>query len=67
MKKCILVVNKYKESAVLLAKTVIQFLSSKGINCKEFLFSGDERVSSFEGCDFAVTLGGDGTVLLAAR
>ena len=67
MKKCILVVNKYKESAVLLAKKVIQFLSSNGIGCKEFFFSGDERVPSFEGCDFAVTLGGDGTVLLAAR
>ncbi len=67
MKKCLIVVNTYKAESQLLGNTIKTFLERKGIRADIFLFSGVSSEYPFAGYDFVITLGGDGTVLFAAR
>lgn len=72
MKKCLIVVNSFKESAVNLAKEITRFLAEKSIVADTFEYhnkgeTGKKVETSFDGYTFVITLGGDGTVLFAAR
>ncbi len=69
----LIVINTYKTESSRLAGDIRNFLAEEGIESRSFFFSGDDSSelsrteSPFEDCSFAVTLGGDGTVLFAAR
>lgn len=72
MKKCLVVVNSFKDGAESLAQEVSGFLSQRNISTSLFLYDGSRDCSSLAGTDFSgysfvVTLGGDGTVLFACR
>ena len=72
MKKCIIIINKFKEIASQLADEIAPFLERNGVAVSRVVFGGvednaDNGGCDFSGFDFAVTLGGDGTVLYAAR
>ena len=66
-KRAVIVINTYKEEAQLIANDVKSFLEKESWNADFLEFSGPCSKSNFEGYDLAVTLGGDGTVLFAAR
>ena len=72
MKKCLLVVNMFKSRSQKLAEEIKSFLEEKKVTVFEFDYdgtsSGAAQIQSFgESADFAITLGGDGTVLFACR
>ncbi|MCR4790652.1 MAG: NAD(+)/NADH kinase [Treponemataceae bacterium] len=74
MKKCLVIINSYNEEALKLASNVEDFLKNKEISCKKILFSGQNSIDfdynnndQFKNVLCAITLGGDGTVLFAAR
>lgn len=67
MRRCLIVVNAYKDECGDYAQGIGQYLESRGILCSTFLFSDASTACSFDGNDFCITLGGDGTVLFAAR
>ncbi len=72
MKKCLIVVNSFKERALPLGEEIRSFLAERGVSSVLFTYNGadagSEEVSvSFEGYDLVLTLGGDGTVLFACR
>ena len=72
MKNCLIVVNSFKERALLLGEEIRSFFSGRGVRSVLFTYNGadaqTEEVSvSFEGYDLVLTLGGDGTVLFACR
>ncbi|WP_191016482.1 NAD(+)/NADH kinase [Treponema zioleckii] len=66
-KKCIIVVNTYKEASVALGEKVQTYLKSKNIKADIYKFNGFCEQYPFPGYDFVITMGGDGTVLFAAR
>ncbi len=66
-KKCLIIANTYNKESTPLAEQINRFLLNHDVVCDIFLFSGHEKQCSCKGYDFAVTLGGDGTVLFAAR
>lgn len=67
MKKCLIVVNTKKEKSTSLAKDISAYLESLEIESTLFHFDGFSKKNPVKGCDFVITLGGDGTVLFAAR
>ncbi len=75
MKKCLIVINIYKPDAARLAGCIGSYLQTCNISSDIHEFSGAgagtapvaENGWPFRGHDFVVTLGGDGTVLFAAR
>lgn len=67
MKKVLVVVNTKKEKSTSLAKEVSAYLEEKGYEPCLFHFDGFSRKNPVKGCEFVITLGGDGTVLFAAR
>ena len=67
MRNCLIIVNAYKDECMDYAEIVKQYLETRTIHCTTFLFSDANHSCSFEGHDFCVTIGGDGTVLFAAR
>ncbi|MBQ3670200.1 MAG: NAD(+)/NADH kinase [Treponema sp.] len=66
-KKCIIVVNSYKEDSKSLGAVVKEYLATKDIHADIFMFNGFSEQYPFHGYDFVITMGGDGTVLFAAR
>lgn len=66
-KRAVIVINTYKEEAQLLAEEVKAFLEKESWTAEFMEFSGPCSTSSFDDYDLAITLGGDGTVLFAAR
>ena len=72
---CLLIVNKEKEGALALSRDIQGWLGQRGIESRALLVRSDSALSADElyardsqaGFDFAVTLGGDGTVLFAAH
>lgn len=67
MKRSLIIINTEKEASKLLAKEISDFLTQKSIHADLFEFNGFAENRNFKGYDFVVTLGGDGTVLFAAR
>ncbi len=67
MKKCLIVVNTKKKDSQSYGKMISEYLSTKGIFSSFYSFDGFSEDDPFLGVDFVVTLGGDGTVLFAAR
>lgn len=76
MKRCLLVVNTFKELAIPLSESIASYMEEKGISCEKFNYDGSDAFNQnsssdigvkFNGFDFVVTLGGDGTVLFASR
>ncbi len=67
MKKCIIIINKFKEAASVIADEIADFLGQKDISASRIVFGNEKDVVNFSDYSFAVTLGGDGTVLYAAR
>ncbi len=67
MKTCIIVVNIFNQSAINLVQKIEQFLITK--NCKSVVFEFNGENKSFPDIeyDFAISLGGDGTVLYVSR
>ena len=73
MKNCLIVSNSFKTDADRLGKEISSFLRERKITASVFAYNGKDAVHEkpleidFTGYDFAVTLGGDGTVLFAGR
>ena len=77
MKECLVIINSYNEEACNLYSSIEAFLKNHQILAKKFLYNGpnsqfddyNKDVLSVEKnqYSFAITLGGDGTVLFASR
>lgn len=67
MKKALIIINISKDESLELAEEISKYLNQLNINCEFYSFLGFNDKAPFEGYDFVVTLGGDGTVLFAAR
>lgn len=67
MKKCLIILNRYKEEALKISKEIEIFLKEKNIETISIFFEKNTTGFSLEGISFVITLGGDGTVLYAAR
>lgn len=67
MVRCLIIVNTYKEESKKMGAEIKNYLATIGIHGEIFLFNGFSEQYPFSGYDFVVTLGGDGTVLFAAR
>jgi len=65
--KAILFVNPQKKDAKDLAEEIIIELNSQNIKTHVYSFGGEQDLDTEEGYDVAISLGGDGTVLSAAR
>lgn len=64
---CIVIVNTFSENSQKIAYDIESFLTSKGHTAVILPFSGENKVFPQIEYDFSITLGGDGTVLYAAR
>ena len=67
VKKSLIVVNSFKEESKSLGNEILKYLEGLGIRTDIFLFNGFSEQYPFYGYDFVITMGGDGTVLFAAR
>ena len=67
MKKVLIIINTVKEESLALSKQISAFLKSKGVECDSLDFDGFNENTPFGEYEFVITLGGDGTVLFAAR
>lgn len=67
MKKALIVINVTNDKSMSLAVEISDYLNLLGIDADRYSFDGFCDNETFEGYDFVVTLGGDGTVLYAAR
>lgn len=67
VKRAIAIVNTYKEVASALCSDIASALLSRHVTCDSYLYDGISVQDPFDSYDFAITLGGDGTVLFAAR
>lgn len=64
---CLIVTNTSKEESLAMGDEVAAFLAERGVSADFCRFDGDGGTDIFAGHDLVVTLGGDGTVLYAAR
>lgn len=67
MKKALVIVNLSKDESMVLAKKISAFLKERKFDTDFFSFDGFCDNTTLSGYDIVVTLGGDGTVLFAAR
>ncbi|MBO6218313.1 MULTISPECIES: NAD(+)/NADH kinase [unclassified Treponema] len=67
VKKSLIVVNSFKEESKTLGAEIQAYLKNLGIQADIFVFNGFSEQYPFYGYDFVITMGGDGTVLFAAR
>lgn len=67
MRKAIAIVNTLKPESKRIAEEIRRELLAKSVSCDIYTFDGITDSNTFESYDFAITLGGDGTVLYAAR
>lgn len=67
IKKSLIVVNSFKEESKALGAEIQAYLRNLGIQADIFVFNGFSEQYPFYGYDFVITMGGDGTVLFAAR
>lgn len=66
-KKVLIIINIYKDESMSLAKEIATYLKDKGVESEFLSFDGFCDNTPFESYSFVITLGGDGTVLFAAR
>ena len=67
MKKALILVNVSKEESINLSKEISLFLKEEKIETDFFSYDGFCEDFQFTSYDLVITLGGDGTVLFAAR
>ncbi len=74
MKKCLIIVNTNKKESQKMGHLISDYLQENGISAVIYAFDGadsqkkeDNVKNPFLDVDFVITLGGDGTVLFAAR
>ena len=67
MSKALLIINVSKDESMTLAQEIARYLQKKGIKAEFLSFDGFVDNTDFKGFDFVISLGGDGTVLYAAR
>lgn len=67
MKKVLIVINTSKSDSLSLSEKISLYLQDKGFICDCINFDGFCENKPFDKYEFVVTLGGDGTVLYAAR
>ena len=67
MSKALLIINVSKEESMSLAREIAAYLSKKDVQYEFLSFDGFVDNTDFNGYDFVISLGGDGTVLYAAR
>ncbi len=67
MDKCLIIANTYKNESLQLADEIKNFLKERNIKSIILPYSGNTSVTDMENVSFAISLGGDGTVLFAAR
>lgn len=67
MKNCLIVVNTDKPKSEMLGIETANFLKLRGVEYTFLDFNGNEQDCDWKSFDFVITLGGDGTVLFAAR
>lgn len=67
MKRAIIIINISKDESMSLSQEIANFLKTKKIETDFLSFDGFCDNAPIIGYDFIVTLGGDGTVLYAAR
>jgi len=67
IKKVLIIINISKDDSMILAKEISEWLKNKDIECEFLSFDGFCDNAPLNGYDLAITLGGDGTVLWAAR
>lgn len=65
--KSLIVVNSFKEESKSLGAEIQAYLKKIGLQADIFVFNGFSEQYPFYGYDFVITMGGDGTVLFAAR
>ena len=65
--RAVIVVNTRKKVSANLAAAISSFLNARGVFCRIFDYGDDDIASLVSSTDIAITLGGDGTVLFAAR
>ena len=67
VKKSLIVVNSFKEESKSLGAEIQVYLRNLNVQADIFVFNGFSEQYPFYGYDFVITMGGDGTVLFAAR
>lgn len=67
MKKALIIINVSKDESMTLAKEIVSYLKKKDVAYDFLSFDGFVDNTDFKGYDFVISLGGDGTVLYAAR
>ena len=67
VKKSLIVVNSFKEESKSLGAKIQAYLRNLKVQADIFVFNGFSEQYPFYGYDFVITMGGDGTVLFAAR
>lgn len=67
MQKAVAIVNTSKPESMRIAAEIQTVLLAKNVACDIYTFDGVTDTKPFDSCDFVITLGGDGTVLYAAR
>lgn len=67
MKKTLIIINVSKDESMTLAKEIASYLKKKDVAYDFLSFDGFVDNTDFKGYDFVISLGGDGTVLYAAR
>jgi NAD+ kinase len=67
VKRVLTVINTYKPQAPAIAERIAAYLSGRNIDCDIYEYDGLTIDDPFGPYDLAITLGGDGTVLFAAR
>lgn len=65
--KALIITNTNKEESLTIGDKIALFLKERGIDSSFCRFCGRDEGAPFEGNDVVITLGGDGTVLYAAR
>ena len=67
MSKALIIINVSKDESMTLAKEIAAWLEKNNVQHDFLSFDGFVDNTDFKGYDFVISLGGDGTVLYAAR
>ena len=67
MKRCLIIKNVFNNEIPFFAQAVVDFLIQNNIHVDLCDYSGQDEIAKTKDYDFVITLGGDGTVLFAAR